>query len=54
MSMTNPGEVTSGVWSTVATAETGRDFGSVSNRFWRALHLAGFTPSLIEAETVVV
>jgi double-stranded uracil-DNA glycosylase len=31
-------------------AATGHNFGSASNRFWRALHLAGFTPEQITAE----
>jgi TDG/mug DNA glycosylase family protein len=30
-------------------ATTGHNFGSPSNRFWRALHLAGFTPHRIAA-----
>jgi double-stranded uracil-DNA glycosylase len=29
---------------------SGHNFGSASNRFWRALHLAGFTPHVIAAE----
>lgn len=32
------------------TAETGHNFGSPSNRFWRALHLSGFTPHPFDAE----
>jgi TDG/mug DNA glycosylase family protein len=28
----------------------GHNFSSPSNRFWRALHLAGFTPRLLRAE----
>ncbi|MFM0739227.1 G/U mismatch-specific DNA glycosylase [Paraburkholderia xenovorans] len=31
-------------------AESGHNFGSASNRFWPALHLAGFTPSRLRAD----
>jgi double-stranded uracil-DNA glycosylase len=31
-------------------AATGHNFGSPSNRFWRVLHLSGFTPHRIAAE----
>jgi TDG/mug DNA glycosylase family protein len=31
-------------------ATTGENFGSASNRFWRTLHLAGFTPHRIAAK----
>jgi TDG/mug DNA glycosylase family protein len=39
-----------GINPSVRAAETGHNFGSASNRFWRALHLAGFTPSLLRAQ----
>lgn len=31
-------------------AASGHNFGSASNRFWRVLHLSGFTPTRIPAE----
>jgi TDG/mug DNA glycosylase family protein len=34
----------------IEAATTGHNFGSASNRFWRALHLAGFTSHQIAAE----
>jgi TDG/mug DNA glycosylase family protein len=39
-----------GLNPSVEAAATGHNFGSVSNRFWPALHLAGFTPHRIAAE----
>jgi TDG/mug DNA glycosylase family protein len=33
-----------------SAAESGHHFSNPSNRFWRVLHLAGFTPHLIQAE----
>ena len=39
-----------GLNPSVEAAATGHNFGSASNRFWRTLHLAGFTPHLIAAE----
>jgi TDG/mug DNA glycosylase family protein len=39
-----------GLNPSVEAATTGHNFGSASNRFWRALHLAGFTPHRIVAE----
>jgi TDG/mug DNA glycosylase family protein len=34
----------------LSAARAGHHFSSGSNRFWRVLHLAGFTPHLIRAE----
>jgi TDG/mug DNA glycosylase family protein len=34
----------------LTAASTGRHFSSRSNRFWRVIHLAGFTPEQIEPE----
>src|SRR5580698_1092329 len=39
-----------GLNPSVEAAKTGHNFGSASNRFWRAIHLAGFTPHRIAAE----
>src|SRR6202000_3145212 len=39
-----------GLNPSVEAAKTGHNFGSASNRFWRAVHLAGFTPHRIAAE----
>jgi double-stranded uracil-DNA glycosylase len=39
-----------GLNPSVEAAATGHNFGSASNRLWRALHLAGFTPHRIAAE----
>jgi mismatch-specific thymine-DNA glycosylase len=39
-----------GLNPSIEAATTGHNFGSASNRFWRALHLAGFTPHRIAAE----
>ena len=38
-----------GLNPSVAAATTGYNFGAASNRFWRALHLAGFTPERLSA-----
>jgi double-stranded uracil-DNA glycosylase len=39
-----------GLNPSIEAAATGHNFGSASNRFWRVLHLAGFTPHRIAAE----
>jgi TDG/mug DNA glycosylase family protein len=39
-----------GINPSPAAATTGHNFGSVSNRFWRVLHLAGYTPVQLTAE----
>jgi TDG/mug DNA glycosylase family protein len=39
-----------GLNPSIEAAATGHNFGSASNRFWRTLHLAGFSPYLIAAE----
>jgi hypothetical protein len=39
-----------GLNPSVEAAATGHNFGSASNRFWRVLHLAGFTSHRIEAK----
>jgi TDG/mug DNA glycosylase family protein len=39
-----------GLNPSIEAATTGHNFGSASNRFWRALHLAGFTSHQIAAE----
>ncbi len=38
-----------GINPSTGAAQTGHNFGSASNRFWRTLWLAGFTPSLLKA-----
>jgi len=38
-----------GINPSVQAGETGHNFGSASNRFWRTLHRSGFTPSLLSA-----
>jgi double-stranded uracil-DNA glycosylase len=39
-----------GLNPSVEAAASGHNFGSASNRFWRVLHLAGFTPHRIAAD----
>lgn len=39
-----------GINPALSAARTGHHFSSPSNRFWRVLHLAGFTPHLIQPE----
>jgi double-stranded uracil-DNA glycosylase len=39
-----------GLNPSIEAATTGHNFGSASNRFWRVLHLAGFTPHQTAAE----
>lgn len=39
-----------GINPALGSAQAGHHFSSRSNRFWRALYLAGFTPHLICAE----
>jgi TDG/mug DNA glycosylase family protein len=39
-----------GINPSIQAAATGHNFGSRPNRFWRALHLSGFTPVKIPAE----
>jgi len=39
-----------GINPALSAARAGHHFSSRSNRFWRVLHLAGFTPHLIPAE----
>jgi double-stranded uracil-DNA glycosylase len=39
-----------GLNPSIETATTGHNFGSASNRFWRTLHVAGFTSHQIAAE----
>jgi len=38
-----------GINPSPAAAATGHNFGSASNRFWRVLHLAGYTPVQLKA-----
>lgn len=40
-----------GINPALSAARAGHHFSSRSNRFWRVLHLAGFTPYLIESES---
>jgi TDG/mug DNA glycosylase family protein len=39
-----------GINPALSAAQVGHHFSSRSNRFWRVLHLAGFTPYLIQPE----
>jgi double-stranded uracil-DNA glycosylase len=39
-----------GINPALSAARAGHHFSSVNNRFWRVLHLAGFTPHLIRPE----
>jgi len=39
-----------GINPALSAAHAGHHFSSRSNRFWRVLHLAGFTPHLIQSE----
>ena len=39
-----------GINPTLLAARTGHNFGSASNRFWRALHRSAFTPVQLRAE----
>ncbi len=39
-----------GINPSIRAAQTGHNFGSPSNRFWRATHQSGFTPVLLRAE----
>ena len=39
-----------GINPALSAARVGHHFSSPSNRFWRVLHLAGFTPHLIQPE----
>lgn len=39
-----------GINPSVQAAASGHNFGSASNRFWRVLHLSGFTPMRMSAE----
>ena len=39
-----------GINPALSAAQAGHHFSSRSNRFWRVLHLAGFTPHLIQPE----
>jgi TDG/mug DNA glycosylase family protein len=39
-----------GINPSPAAAATGHNFGSASNRFWRVLHMAGYTPVQLKAE----
>jgi TDG/mug DNA glycosylase family protein len=39
-----------GINPALSAAQAGHHFSSRSNRFWRVLHLAGFTPHLIQSE----
>lgn len=39
-----------GINPALSAAKSGHHFSNRSNRFWRVLHLAGFTPHLISAE----
>lgn len=39
-----------GINPALSAAQVGHHFSSRSNRFWRVLHLAGFTPYLIRSE----
>jgi TDG/mug DNA glycosylase family protein len=40
-----------GINPALSAARVGHHFSSRSNRFWRVLHLAGFTPHLIQPES---
>lgn len=40
-----------GINPALNAAQVGHHFSSRSNRFWRVLHLAGFTPHLIQPES---
>jgi TDG/mug DNA glycosylase family protein len=40
-----------GINPALSAALAGHHFSSGSNRFWRVLHLAGFTPHLIRPES---
>jgi TDG/mug DNA glycosylase family protein len=40
-----------GINPALSAARAGHHFSSRSNRFWRVLHLAGFTPHLIQPES---
>lgn len=40
-----------GINPALSAAQAGHHFSSGSNRFWRALHLAGFTPHVIQPES---
>lgn len=40
-----------GINPALSAARAGHHFSSGGNRFWRVLHLAGFTPHLIRAES---
>jgi TDG/mug DNA glycosylase family protein len=40
-----------GINPALSAAQAGHPFSSRSNRFWRVLHLAGFTPHLIQPES---
>lgn len=39
-----------GINPSLRAAATGHNFGSASNRFWRTLHLSGFTPVQLRAQ----
>jgi len=39
-----------GINPALSAARAGHHFSSPNNRFWRVLHLAGFTPHLIQSE----
>jgi len=39
-----------GINPALSAAQSGHHFSNPTNRFWRVLHLAGFTPHLIQAE----
>jgi mismatch-specific thymine-DNA glycosylase len=39
-----------GISPASTAAEAGHNFSSASNRFWRVLHLAGFTPTQLAPE----
>lgn len=39
-----------GINPALSAARSGHHFSNRSNRFWRVLHLAGFTPHLIQSE----
>jgi len=39
-----------GINPALSAARAGHHFSSPNNRFWRVLHLAGFTPHLIRPE----
>jgi TDG/mug DNA glycosylase family protein len=40
-----------GINPALSAARAGHHFSSASNRFWRVLHLSGFTPHLIQPES---